>query len=116
MTSEDRTSDSKRRTLAQNRAMHKYFELVAETLNDAGLDIRKVYKPDVEIPWNGTTVKEYLWKTVQRVMTDKEHTADLETKEIDQVYEVVNRHLAKLGVHVPFPAIEPPPPTNPLST
>ena len=101
--------DEKQRTSQQNKALHKYFQLVADALNDAGLDIRKVYKPDVEIPWTGGTVKEYLWKTVQRHMLDKEHTADLETKEVDAVYDVVNRHLAKLGVHVPFPSNDPPP-------
>jgi hypothetical protein len=107
--------ESKPRTLQQNKALHKYFVLVADELNAAGLDIRKVYKPEVEIPWTGGTVKEYLWKTVQRVMLEKEHTSDLETKEIDAVYDVVNRHLAKLGVHVPFPANDPPPPDSPTS-
>lgn len=99
--------ESKPRTQQQNKALHKYFALVAEELNSAGLDIRQVYKPEVEIPWTPGTVKEYLWKTVQRIQLQKEHTADLETKEIDAVYDVVNNHLAKLGVHVPFPSIEP---------
>ena len=42
---------TKQRTLQQNKALHKYFEILADTLNEAGLDARVVLKPEIEIPW-----------------------------------------------------------------
>src|SRR3990167_6345758 len=95
----------KPRTAQQNRALHLYFELIADTLNDAGLDMRAVLKPEVEIPWTARNVKEFLWRPVQKIQLGKDSTTDLTTKEIDVVFETVNRHLAKHGIHVPFRAL-----------
>jgi len=96
-----------KRTKKQNRALHKYFSLVAGTLNDAGLDMRAVLKPEVDIPWTGKTIKEYLWRPIQEVQTTKKSTTELTTKEISEVWETLNRHLGqKLGVHEPFPSID----------
>lgn len=98
--------EPKQRTSQQNRALHKYFSQVAETLNAAGLDIRTVLKPEVEIPWSGDSVKNFLWRPIQQIYLQKESTTRLTTGEIDKVYDVMNMHLAKHGVHVPFPSIE----------
>ena len=70
------------RTLQQNKAAHKYFELLAESLNDAGLDMKKTLKPEIDIPWSKESVKEYLFKPVAEAMFHIEHTADLDTKQI----------------------------------
>lgn len=56
--------EEKQRTILQGRALHKYFELVGEALNVAGLDMKKVLKPNVDIPWNKDSVKNFLWKPV----------------------------------------------------
>ena len=99
--------EENKRTLQQNRALHLYFQLLAEALNDAGLDMRKTLKPGVEIPWTEESVKTHLCKEVMKVMFDKESTNDLTTGEVSQVYEVVDRHLSQsTGVHVPFPCEE----------
>ena len=99
--------DKRERTLTQNRAMHLWFTMVADALNDAGLDMRTVLKPEIEIPWTESTVKNHLWRPVQKAMLDKESTADLTTKELTEVEQVLSRHLAeKHGIHVPFPSIE----------
>lgn len=81
-----------RRTLQQNRAIHKFFELLADDLNSAGLDMKRTLKPQADIPWTPITVKEYLWKPIQDAMLHKESTTELTTKEISQVYEVLIRH------------------------
>ena len=93
------------RTLRQNRAIHKYFGLLAKTLNDGGLDMRKVMKQDVAIPWTPETVKDNLWRPVQEAFCKKKSTTKLTTKEIGQIYEVLNAHLGQVfSVHVPFPS------------
>ena len=92
------------RTLKQNKALHKYFRLLAETLNDAGLDMRKVMKPGIDIPWTAENVKLNLWKPIQEAMLEKESTTEMDTSDPSKVYDVLNRHLSeKLGIHVPWP-------------
>ena len=97
----------KPRTETQNSALHLYFTQLAEMLNDAGLDMRKTLKPGVEIPWTGKSIKEFLWRPIMTAQLGKESTKDLTTKEIDQVFDVINRHLSeKFGITLPFPSID----------
>lgn len=98
-----------KRTIQQNKALHKYFELLANKLAESGLDMRKVLKPEVEIPWTKEAVKECMYKPVMEAMFHVEHTSMLDTRQISQVYEVLNRHTAeKLGISVDWPSDEPP--------
>jgi len=95
------------RTVRQNKALHVLFRLLAETLNDNGLDMRKTLKPGIDIPWSPESAKEYLWRPVQEAQLNKKSTTELTTKEIDEVFDTINKHLGeKFGVHVPFPSIE----------
>lgn len=92
------------RTTLQNRAIHKYFSILADALNSAGWDMKRTLSKQAEIPWSETTVKEHLWKPLQLAMLQKESTAKLETHEVSQVYETLNRHTSsKLGLSVNFP-------------
>ena len=34
-----------------NTTIHKYFSMLAESLNNAGLDVRQTMRHDVDIPW-----------------------------------------------------------------
>jgi len=93
-----------KRTINQNKALHLYFKQLADKLNAAGFDIQKTMKKDFQIPWNERTIKELIWHKVQEVMTDKASTADLEPKEVNDIYQVVTRHIAQTtGVSVAFP-------------
>jgi len=96
------------RTLQQNKALHVLFNLLAQTLNQAGLDMRRTLKEGVEIPWSAQTVKNYLWRPIQEAQLQKESTTELTTKEVDDVLETLVRYLGeKHGVEVPpFPSIE----------
>lgn len=99
--------EEKQRTINQNSALHKYFEQLAEALNSAGLDMKRTLKAEVDIPWEKNTVKQFLWKPVQREQLGKERTRDLTTKEVSKVYETLNRYLGeKHGVTVMFPSVE----------
>jgi hypothetical protein len=96
------------RTLRQNSALHSYFSQLADTLNEAGLDQRKVLKPSVDIPWSVESVKNQLWRPIQQAYLSKKSTTELETSEIDKIYLILNRHLAeKFGISVEFPKEEP---------
>lgn len=92
------------RTNCQNRSLHLFFELLAEELNNAGLDMRATLKPSVSIDWTPETIKDYLWRPIQKLQLQKESTTELSTKEVSEVYETLNRHLGdRFGLHVPFP-------------
>jgi hypothetical protein len=95
------------RTNQQNKALHVLFQLLANTLNEAGLDMRKTLRPTVEIPWSGPSVKEFLWRPIQTAQLDKRSTTELTTVEIDQVFDTINKHLGeRFNLHVPFPSVE----------
>ena len=92
------------RTLQQNKALHKYFSLVAEALNDRQLTVKTIIKADIE--WNPISVKSLLWAPIQEAVLQKKSTTELKRKEIDDVYDTINRALGeKFGIHVPFPTI-----------
>jgi hypothetical protein len=92
----------RQRTLTQNAALHLWLTWLAERLNAAGLDMRRVLRHDVDIPWTMEAAKTYLWKPIQLAMTSKEATADAERLDYSKVQETLARHLAaKLGVECP---------------
>jgi hypothetical protein len=79
----------------------------ATELNEMGLDMRKALKPEVSIPWTGNSIKEYLWRPVMKAQLGKKSTTEMNTKEIDLVFNTISRHLSgKFGVSVEFPSIE----------
>lgn len=97
------------RTLAQNRAFHLYFSMVANSLNDSGLYINKLIQEDkykADIDWNLELVKKNLWTPIQVSIYDKKSTTQLNKNEIDRVYNVLNRYLSNMGIIVPFPNAE----------
>ena len=94
-------------TRQQQKALHLYYRLVSDAFNDAGLDMRMALKPEVEIPWTPDWVKEFLWRPVQRALAKKESTKDLDSKELNSMIDVMNRHLGeKFGFTEPFPSLE----------
>jgi len=95
------------RTKQQNEALHLYFRHLAEALNDAGLDMRLVLRPTISILWNDKTVKEYLWRPIQKVQTTKASTTELDTREMGEVFKTLHDNLAEnFGLDVPFPSEE----------
>lgn len=94
------------RTAQQNKSLHLYCELLAEALNDAGLDMKKVFEvKEVDIPWNKDIVKSVLWRPIQEAMTGEESTTKLNTTEVSEIYETLNRHIAShFGISIDWPS------------
>jgi len=91
----------------QMKALHLWFGLVAEALNEAGFDMRKFIKEGVDIPWTKTMVKEHLWRPVQEIHLKKKSVKKLEKQQIDEIYEILNRVIGeRTGIHIPFPSQE----------
>lgn len=93
---------ARQRTLTQNRAMHLWCKWLAETLNDAGFDMRRTLKHDAEIPWSAQAVKDFLWRPVQDALTSKQSTTEISTTDPTEIHEALTRHLAqRLGIQCP---------------
>lgn len=106
---EPKNSDT--RTLSQNSALWLYMNMVAVQLNNGGFSFDKLLKEGkytAEVEWNKDLVMEQLWKPIQMAVTNKKSTTQLDKKEIDRIYENVNKYLTvRVGInHIPFPSIE----------
>lgn len=98
-----------KRTTKQNNAIHLDCQLLADKLNDMGLDQRTLLKQSVDIPWTMLAVKEKLWKPFMKQLYGKESTTELKIdKEIETIHETLMRELGeKKGVEYhPFPSVE----------
>ena len=95
-----------KRTLTQNGALHRFFQLLSDALNMAGLEMKIVLSGETQIWWTADSVKTYLWKKLQFKMFGKEHTADLDKlEEITKIHEQLMHLLGeKHGLeYIPFP-------------
>ena len=94
---------TEQRTLPQNRALHKYCEIISNEMNAAGYDFKEVVRLPVSM--TPELVKEYLFKRIMRTMyPDKESTTELDTIEIQKVYECMNAATATLfGISQEWP-------------
>lgn len=90
------------RTSTQNASMHLWFEMVATYLNDAGYDMRKTLRQDMDIPWSQNSVKEYLWRPVQKAVTGEESTTKPSKTDYGDIYQSLSRHFSqKFGLTLP---------------
>jgi len=98
-------SDRSLRTLSQNNALHKWYELIAEGLNEAGYSVQLVLKEKMDIDWDMELVKELLWRPAQKVILRKKSTTELrKIEDIEKVFNHLSRHLGeKFGIFVDFP-------------
>jgi len=104
----DETENQKSTTSDQQRkSMHLLFTFVAKEYDAAGYGLMKLLEefPTIDVPVNSKHVKE-IWRAAQLEHTGKESTNDLTTQEINEVFDIFNRHVALAGIHVPFPSLE----------
>lgn len=105
---------NKPRTDKQNRALHLFFTMLSEELNEKGLDQWAILDQAKNLPWTKDSVKDNLWRKVQIALyPEKKSTTKICTNEIDKIYEctmwAINQteEAKKIGgVHVPFPSDE----------
>lgn len=102
----------KKRTELQNNALHKYFQQVADALNSQGYDVRVILefiaKRGIDMMWSRETVKELLWRPIQKKHLAKHSTTELNsTKDINEIYDMLNKFLSEnFQTFVPFPSLQ----------
>lgn len=95
-----------KRTIQQNKAIHKYCSLLATAFNDAGLDMKAVLaEKEAEVSWSMDSVKDVIWRPIQTALYPKKvSTTQLETDEVGKVYEQIARHMSeKFNINQSFP-------------
>jgi len=98
----------KKRTTAQNRALHLWFTLIAQELNNIGMtfEYRGIKQLELNVPYTLEIVKDFIYKPIIKSMYKLDSTTKLTSQQINEVFDVVNLALAKYDIHLPFPSIE----------
>ena len=94
------------RTNQQNKALHVGMELIAQSLNDAGSDMKAVFEAkQVSVPWTAASIKECLVRPLIQAMYQTDSTTELQKTEVNQVWVVLLKHLTEnnLCEYVEFP-------------
>lgn len=96
--------EMEKRSHRQNSAMWKMFRMVAQKLQEAGIDARQFFKPEVQIPVTPDMLHEDAFNKIAEAMFSRT-SSDLDKKEISEVGEVFIRHLAENhGIAVEWPS------------
>ena len=99
-------SDS--RSAKQNRSLHKFFTLVSDQLNEMGLEFNYIgLKGDtLGTRYSPNVVKEYFWRPIQIALFNIKSTKDIDTKQINEIVDVISKFFGDKGVVMEFPSIE----------
>ena len=95
------TTQQKTRSIAQNRAIHKYCTELADLLNEHGVS-KSVFYEDIQADYTMENIKE-LWRSFAKAKYNKNSTTELSTNEVNKIYEEINRHISQFGIELPFP-------------
>ena len=95
-------------TRQQQKALHLWFEQLAQTLREDGVDLKDAMPKVIDIIPTKENVKEIIWKPVQNALYKKKSTTELlKKKEIDNIYDVICKALGEMGITIPpFPSLE----------
>jgi hypothetical protein len=98
-----------KRTGKQNNSVHLFCKKLADELNGKGYYVQVVLKPTYELRWDTKTVKEHLWRPIQKALLKKESTTELDTAEVSKVHEqlmlALQDKLSELDF-IDFPSVE----------
>jgi len=93
------------RTSQQNRALHLFFKLVSEELNNLGISFVYIGLKGMELEteWTPELFKNFTWKPIQKAMFGSDSTTKLKRKEIDPIVNTICNFFAEKGVEIDFP-------------
>ena len=102
---EMKRSKSKVRSIPQNSSIHLYCDRIAKVLNDAGYDQKQALEAfdGVELENTMLSVKNDIWRRIQKILTGKESTTELETNEVDLIARNVRVLINRLKIDALFP-------------
>ncbi len=92
----------------QNKALHLYFTFIATELNELGLEFNYTGLKGANMSTRYTPhlVKEFFWRPVQIALFDIESTTKIDTKQMNEITDVVVKFFSERGVVIQFPSME----------
>lgn len=100
-------SISEKRTDPQRKSSHLWFEHIADTFNESGMDLQKVLVKRVPIRWSGHMVKEILFKGLAHTMYGVDSSAKLTKEQHTKVADTLVDLLAhEYQIKVDYPSRE----------
>lgn len=96
-------TDKQPRTGKQNKCLHSYLSQLANEMNAAGYDVRTTIR--VPVLFTAENIKELMLKPVMNALyPGKESTTELDTQELQFLYETFNAMTAdKFGISLDWP-------------
>lgn len=96
---------SDKRSSLQNRSLHKFFVIIADELNELGMEFQYFGVTGKQLSTRYTTniVKNHFWRPVQQALFNIESTKDINTKQINEITDVIVKFFGDKGVYVEFP-------------
>ena len=96
------------RTSQQNRALHLFFTMIATELNEGGatFSYEGITGVNFETTYTTNIVKEFIWKPIQIQMFSIKSTTKLNTKQMNDIIDVIINAFGSNGVVLEFPSIE----------
>jgi hypothetical protein len=96
------------RSMKQNRALHVFFTIISNELNELGMEFQYTGLKGSTLSTRYTPhlVKEFFWRPVQIALFDIQSTTKIDTKQINEINDVIIKFFAERGVELYFPSIE----------
>ena len=99
---------SNSRTSQQNRALHLFCSFVSNELNELGLEFHhpSLITEGFTTRYTMDIVKNNVWRPIQIALFDKVSTKDLDTKQMNEIIDVITKFFGDRGVNIEFPSID----------
>lgn len=99
-------SDS--RSAKQNRALHKFFVIISEQLNELGVEFQYqgLNIENVSTRYTPNIVKDLFWRPIQFALFDIESTKEINTVQMNEIIDVISKFFGDKGVVIEFPSLE----------
>lgn len=96
------------RTTRQNSALHLLFTIIANQLNNLGMDYKYFGLKGQVLSTRHTTntVKEFIWRPIQVALFDIQSTRKINTEQINEIVDVLVNYFGEKGVVLQFPSKE----------
>lgn len=91
-----------KRTITQNKSLHKYFEEVSRELNNHGVDV-KVLVENLRVDSTPHLVKD-IFRAIGKTKFGITSTSELTTIQVNECYDEFNRMLASVDISISFPS------------
>jgi hypothetical protein len=96
------------RTTKQNSALHQFFTFISDELNDMGLEFayQGIKGMEMYLRYTPELVKDFIWRPIQIALFEIQSTKDLDTKQMNDIIDILIKYFGERGIEIAFPCIE----------